>query len=172
MKKIPCVFLLACSFFIFCSSCRAKCEMLTEGKVHLHVLDENGNPLPDTYETNLIVRHSNRDGYQGSSSDGKNPSPVLNEQDALIFQLGSVEVSYNDCKRLKNRDAFTEEELKNALNGAGVFDIKDKTDVYKTIAKAKYSDHLKTIEKLGSEDAVVALNAEYIYHLEIKLERK
>lgn len=170
MRRILAICFLVSSVFMFCSSCQARCEMRTEGEVYLHLLDENGNPLPDTYESNLIVRCSNRDEYQ-SSYDEKNPSRVLNEQDALIFKLGSVKVSYNDCKRLKNRDAFTEEELKNALNGAGVFDIKDKSDVYKTVAKAKYSDHLKTIEKIGSEDGV-ALNTKYIYHLEIKLEKK
>ena len=169
MRRILAIWFVVNSVFIFFGSCRAKCEMFTGCKVYLHLLDENGNPLPDTYESNLIVRCSNRDEYQ-SSYDEKNPSRVLNEQDALIFKLGSVKVSYNDCKRLKNRDAFTEEELKNALNGAGVFDIKDKSDVYKTVAKAKYSDYLKTMEKIGAEDRV-ALNTKYIYHFEIKLEK-
>lgn len=172
MRKILHICLLIFSTFIFFDACRAKCEMKGQGLVYLHVQDENEQPLAHNYEKNLIVRYSTRDGYGGGSSN-KNPSLVLNEKDELIFKLGVVNVSYSDCKRLQKRDTFSDEEIRRALEGSGVFTIKDTTKTYKTIVDVKYSDCFVSLERmtLQSEDSVY-LSPTHIYHCKIKLEKK
>ena len=171
MKRILTICFIAFGVFVFFISCQAHCEMREKAVVYLRVLDENGNALKDTYEKNLIVRHSDRDGYWRTSDD-KNPKIVLNREDDLIFELGDVSLTYNDCTRLRNRDAFTDEEVREALNGAGIFTIKDKNNIYKTVANAMYSDYLVSVENLHSQDGFSIVRPAYIYHCEIKLKKK
>ena len=166
MKKLLNICLLIFCFFLFFNSCQARCEMLGKGVIYLRILDETGKALPDTYEQNLIVKESVYD----RSKD--NPPLVLNENDDLIFELGRVEVTYTDCKRLQKRDPFTDEEIKNALNGAGSFTIKDKSGKYKTVVDAKYSDYLVSIERPKEQETFIYFEPKHIYHCEIKLAKK
>jgi len=171
MKNVLTSFAIVCCLLTFFNSCQARCEMLSRGVVYLKVLDENGIPLPDTYEENLILKNYNMDRHRQSVSKHHNPPLILNEKDELIFQLGTVTATYTDCKRLQKRDGFTDEEIVKALEGVGIFTIKDKSGKYKTVVDIKYTDCYVSLERIKSENTLSYIEPEHVYHCEIKLEK-
>lgn len=124
--------------------------------VYLHVLKEDGCPFEDSFAKDFML-----DYYAKYSHERE--QIVINEKDELIFKCSEFYINYE-------KDEPTEEEITRALDGGYWFAIKDTTGKYKTVKKT-YKETYKSYEKTFDKGDNYS-NSGYIYHCEIKMEKK
>ena len=162
-------------FILLLFSCPGspRCEMYGSGRVHLKILDELGKPLPYKDADFFDVRNEGKNIAGGMKV-------LINEKDELIYEIALVEVRYNDCKRLKRGDSFTDEEIVRALDNAGTFSIKDvRTDsdgkpvpIYKTLVNIPYKDCYKSFERTSLKPTTYHSEPNHIYFCEVQLKKR
>lgn len=168
MKRLlPVSIIIALS--LLCLGCpNADCEVMGYGEVYLKVLDENGIPISDSEAKRFKVQHTYLDRGRQQT--------IINEKDELIFSLGTIKLEYNSCKRIRNKEGFTDAEIRDALTDGLYFSIKDLKDPpeYKTMQNISYKSCFVDFERTNIRPAsyVATNNPTHIYHCEIRLVKK
>ena len=168
MKKFLPIFLVI-FFSLFCFGCSNDgCRVEGYGKVYLSLLKEDGTPFSydEAERFKVVSGNSYIDGHH----------PIINEKDELIFSLGTIRLEYHNCKRLKNKEGFTDSEIHNALNDTFCFSIKDTKipQEYKTIVNKSCNSCFVKFERTNVHPASYIPNnkATHIYYCEVRLTKK
>ena len=168
MKKFLPIFLVI-FFSLFCFGCSNDgCRVEGYGKVYLSLLKEDGTPFSydEAERFKVVSGNSYIDGHH----------PIINEKDELIFSLGTIRLEYHNCKRLKNKEGFTDSEIRNALNDTFCFSIKDTKipQEYKTIVNKSCNSCFVKFERTNVRPASYIPNnkATHIYYCEVRLTKK
>lgn len=148
------VFLTSCPYYG--GPCRGIKERNKEAIVYLHVLKDDGTPLEDSYANNFILDYCAKDSDRSIKT-------IINENDALIFECSRFDVYFEG-------DEPTEPEMKKTLDNDYWFALKDKTGFYKTVRKT-YKETYKSYEE-NKNPGYGYYSVSYIYHCEVKLEKK
>ena len=153
MKRIIIIFVA----IITCLSCyhRLYRERIPFGVVYLHVLKEDGTPFKDEEAERFLLQ------CWGQHNDIKT---VINENDDLIFRYPREFAIYREG------DEITDGDLLKALTSDEWFAIKDKAEEYKTVKKT-YRECYKYYKKNLNPRRTYS-TPDYIYHCEVRLERK
>ena len=161
-------FLISMSILLLFLACRARGEVKGEAHIYLTVLDENGSPLKDSDASYFFVSFK---GENGNVVEMK--KLVLNENDDLIYNAGYFTISYNDYKRLKKKDEFSNDEVMKALKKRGCFSIKDKRNapIYKEEKDISYFAVLDSCERTTALIPSWGHDPMYICHCKIRLQK-
>ena len=163
------VFFFIIFLSLLCLGCRnIDCEVEGYGEVYLKILDENGNAFPDTEAERFRVTHT-------QLGIGRQQT-IINEKDELIFSLGTIKIKYNSCKRIKKKEGFTDNEIRDALSEDLYFSIKDTKEPqeYKTIENRSYKSCFIDFERTNIRPATYVSrdNPTHIYRCEVRLVKK
>lgn len=168
MKKSFVVFLSVFLSFLCLGCPNVDCEVVGYGEVYLKVLDENGKPFSDSEAKRFKVQHNNLDLEKQHT--------IINEKDELIFSLGTIKLEYNSCKRIKKKEGFTDSEIRNALDDAFCFSIKDikVPQEYKTIVNKSCNSCFVSFVRTNVHPASYVPNNKptHIYYCEVRLTKK
>ncbi|MGP1438726.1 MAG: hypothetical protein ACTTKH_06615 [Treponema sp.] len=168
MNKCVLFFLITSLCLLSLSCLNGYCRIEGVGEVYLTLLKEDGTAFSDSEAKRFIV--------QSSNIYGRKARAIINENDKLIFSLGTIRMSYNNCKRLKNKEGFTDNEIISALTDDMYFSIKDikEPQEYKTVVNKSCKSCFIRFERTKKLPATYATTNEpnHIYYCEIKLETK
>ena len=167
MKKLKTFLISMCILLLFLA-CRAMGEVKGEAHIYLAILDENGSPLKDSDAAHFFVSFKGEDGDVVEMK-----SLVLNENDDLIYKAGYFTIRYDDYKRLKKQDEFTNDEVMKALKKRGGFSIKDKRNapIYKEEKDVSYFAVLDSCERTTATIPSWGHDPMYICHCKIRLQK-
>lgn len=168
MKRLLPVFIIIVLSFLCLGCPNVDCEVVGYGEVYLKVLDENGKPFSDSEAKRFKVQHNNLDLEKQHT--------IINEKDELIFSLGTIKLEYNSCKRIKKKEGFTDSEIRNALDDAFCFSIKDLKvpQEYKTIVNKSCNSCFVKFERTNVRPATYVSENKptHIYYCEVRLTKK
>ena len=168
MKRLLPVFIIVV-LSLLCLGCpNADCRVEGYGKIYLSVLKEDGSHFSyDDAERFIVV--------SGDSYSSGHP-PIINEKDELMFSLGTIRLEYNSCKRIKEKEGFTDSEIRNALDDSFCFSIKDLKvpQEYKTIVNKSCNSCFVKFERTNVHPATYVSENKptHIYYCEIRLTKK
>ena len=124
--------------------------------VHLSVFKEDGTPFK--------YNEAERFTLQYTKHSYRDTKPVINANDSLIFQCRTEIPIY------RKGDSVTNDDIIRALDASYQFTIKDTRGEYKTVKKT-YKECYKSYEENPDPKRTYSI-PDYIYHCEVKLERK